>query len=120
MTEPSDSPRVSPRKKSLMPPGDLRRRLRREVHGLSPIVQVGKESVTPALVRQLEQALSDHELVKVKIGAECPDSRFEVAEQFAVQPGVSVVQIVGRMVAVYKRRAEKPRYEPEAAPPPAR
>jgi RNA-binding protein len=101
-----------------MPTGDLRRRLRSAVHALDPIVHVGKESVTPALLRQLEQALSDHELVKVKIGSECPDTRFEVAERLAAEPGVNVVQIIGRVVAVYKRHPHKPRYEGPAAPAP--
>ncbi len=114
-------PAVNPKKKSLMPSGDLRRRLRGLVHGLAPIVHIGKEGVTPALVRQLTQALSDHELVKTKIGSECPEDRFEVAERLAAEPGVRVVQILGRTVAVYKRHPQKPRYEgSRATPRPAR
>jgi RNA-binding protein len=97
-----------------MPSGDLRRRLRGVVHGLDPIVQIGKEGVTPALIKQLVKALSDHELVKVKIGTECPDSRFEVADRLGAEPGVKVVQILGRTVAVYKRHPHKPRYEGQA------
>lgn len=116
----SQVPAVSPRKKSLMPSGDLRRRLRSAVHGLDPIVQVGKEGVTPGLIKQLEQVLFDHELTKVKVSTECPDSRFEVAERIAAQPGVQVVQIIGRMVAVYKRHPDKPRYEGVAAKPRSR
>jgi RNA-binding protein len=103
-----------------MPSGDLRRRLRSAVHALDPIVQVGKEGVTPALIRQLEGALNDHELVKVKVSPECPDSRFDVAERIAAEPGVKVVQIIGRMVAVYKRHPHEPRYEGQAAPPRSR
>jgi RNA-binding protein len=107
----SDLPAVNPRKKSLMPASELRRRLRGVAHGLDPIVQVGKDGVTPGIIKQLARALTDHELVKVRIGTECPDSRFEVAERLAAEPGVNVVQILGRTVAVYKRHPEKPRYE---------
>jgi RNA-binding protein len=113
-------PATSPKKKSLMPSGDLRRRLRGLAHALAPILQVGKEGVTPAVVRQMTGALHDHELIKAKIGSECPASRFEVAEQLAGEPGVNVVQILGRVLVLYKRHPQEPRYEgPNAGKPPA-
>ena len=40
--------------------------LRGLAHGLKPLVFVGQKGVTPALVDALNQALSDHELIKVK------------------------------------------------------
>jgi RNA-binding protein len=110
-------PATSPKKKSLMPSGELRRRLRGSAHTLSAVVQVGKEGVTSALIRQLTVALFDHELIKVKIGSECPVSRFEVAERLAAEPGVNVVQILGRVVVLYKRHPETPTYEKSAKKP---
>ncbi|HET9551733.1 MAG TPA: YhbY family RNA-binding protein, partial [Anaeromyxobacteraceae bacterium] len=61
---------TNPKKRSLMPSGPLRKRLRAAGHHLSAIVQVGKEGVTEAVLRQLDQALADHELVKVRVGTE--------------------------------------------------
>ncbi|HEY2902573.1 MAG TPA: YhbY family RNA-binding protein [Polyangia bacterium] len=108
---------VSPKKKNLMPSSALRSKLRGAGHALSAIVQIGKDGTTAAVLKQLGQALRDHELVKVKIGSECPDSRFEVAEQIADQSGGNVAQILGRTVLVYKRDPEKSRFEPSPAPP---
>src|SRR5215203_5534599 len=104
-------PATNPKKKSLMPSGELRRRLRGAAHALAPIVQIGKEGVTPALLRQVTVALFDHELIKVKIGSECPQDRFEVAERLSGEPGVNVVQILGRVVILYKRHPDKPTFE---------
>jgi len=98
-----------------MPAGDLRRALRGHGHGMSPIVQIGKAGVTDALVKQLEQALADHELVKVKIGGECPADRFEVAARLESEPGVQLVQLVGRVLLLYKRHPHTPRYEGKRA-----
>jgi len=115
---------TSPRKRSLMPSGELRRRLRAHGHARKPLVQIGKGGVTAGVLAQVAQALFDHELVKVRIGTECPVDRFEVADQLAAQPGTQVVSLVGRVVLVYKRHPEKPRFEGkaarerEAAPPP--
>jgi RNA-binding protein len=106
---------TSSRKRALMPSGDLRRRLRAHGHALKPLVQIGKSGVTKGVLAQVAQALYDHELVKVRIGTECPADRFAVADELAEQPGTNVVQILGRVVLVYKRHPEKPRFEGKAA-----
>src|SRR5215471_13906875 len=102
---------VTPKKRSLMPAGKLRRDLRGHGHALRPLVQIGKSGATKAVLDQLVGALHDHELVKVKIATECPQDRFEVADAIAALPGVNVVQILGRTVLVYKRHPREPKYE---------
>jgi RNA-binding protein len=123
-------PATSPKKRSLMPSGKLRQSLRGHGHRLSAIVQVGKVGVTPGLLKQLEHALDDHELVKVKVFAEGPTDRFAVAERLAELPGVNIVQIVGGAILLYKRHPRVANFEgrralgdaapPAAAPAPAR
>jgi RNA-binding protein len=104
-----------------MPSSPLRKRLRAAGHHLSPVVQVGKEGVTEAVLRQIDQALLDHELVKVKVGTETPEDRFGSAEALlAGSEGAQLAQILGRTVLVYRRHPKKPRFEPlpvSAAPP---
>lgn len=80
---------------------------------MDPIVQVGKLGVTPSLLNQLTRAIADHELVKVKLGTECPDDRFTVAAEFAKMSGVNVSQILGRTILLYKKRAKNPKIEPD-------
>jgi RNA-binding protein len=106
----------SPRKKSLMPSGELRRRLRAAGHSLAPVVQIGKQGATAALDQQVARALLDHELIKVKLGRECPATRFELAEHFAAAPGVKVAQILGRTLLLYRRHPKQPRFERAANP----
>lgn len=102
----------NPRKRSLMPSSPLRRALRAAGHHLSPVVQVGKDGVTPAVVEQLVEALAVHELVKVKVGTESPEDRFEAAERLGQEAGAQIAQILGRTVLAYRRHPEKPRFEP--------
>jgi RNA-binding protein len=94
-----------------MPSTPLRRRLRGLGHVLDPVVQIGKQGVTASVVAQVTRALHDHELIKVKLGAECPATRFEVAESLGEGPGVKVAQILGRTVLLYKRNPKDPKYE---------
>jgi RNA-binding protein len=106
---------TSPRRRAVMPTGALRRKLRAHGHALKPLVQVGKNGVTKGVLAQVAQALHDHELVKVRVGTECPADRFAVADELAKQPGTQVVQILGLTVLTYKRHPKKPRFEGKAS-----
>ncbi len=110
---------TSPRKRALMPSTKLRKALRAAGHHLSPVVQVGKDGVSEAVLRQLDAQLAAHELVKVKIGTESPEDRFESAGRLGEAAGAQVAQILGRTVLVYRKNPEKPRYEPKAPAPAA-
>lgn len=107
---------TSPRKRALMPSTKLRKALRAAGHHLSPVVQVGKEGVSEAVLRQLDEQLTAHELVKVRIGTESPEDRFEAAGRLGEAAGAQVAQVLGRTVLVYRRHPEKPRFEPRPAP----
>ena len=102
---------LNPKKRALMPSTPLRRALRAAGHHLSPVVQVGKEGLTEAVLRQLDEALAAHELVKVKVGTESPADRFEAAERIGAEPDVQVAQVLGRTMLVYRRHPERPRFE---------
>ena len=105
---------TSPKKRSLMPSGKLRRSLRAHGHALSALVHVGKGGLSPAVIKQAEQTLADHELVKIKVDTDSPDDRIAVAEGLAARPGVNIVQIVGHIILIYKRHPQKPRFEGKA------
>jgi RNA-binding protein len=103
---------TNPKKRALMPSSPLRRTLRGAGHHLSPVVQIGKEGLTPAVLQQLSAALDAHELVKVRVGTESPEDRFEAAERMGQEAGAQIAQVLGRTVLVYRRHPEKPRFEP--------
>lgn len=103
---------TSPKKQSLMASGPLRRSLRAHGHALKMTVQIGKEGLSAPVRKQLAQALADHELVKVKLGSECPEDRFAVAAGIASEPETQIAQILGRTILAYKRRSEDPQFEP--------
>ena len=108
---------TSPKKRALMPSSKLRKALRAAGHHLSPVVQVGKDGVTDAVLRQLDEQLAAHELVKVRVGTESPEDRFEAADRLGAAVGAQVAQILGRTVLVYRKDPEKPKFEPAPAAP---
>jgi RNA-binding protein len=106
---------TNPKKRALMPSTKLRKALRAAGHHLDPVVQVGKDGVSDAVLSQLDAQLTAHELVKVRVGTESPEDRFEAADRLGAAAGAQIVQILGRTVLVYRRHPEKPKFEPKDA-----
>jgi RNA-binding protein len=88
--------------------GKQRRHLRALGHHLSAVVQVGHEGVTDAVVRQTEEQLEAHELIKIKISENAPDDREASAEALAGKCHAHLAQVLGRTALLYRRRKEKP------------
>lgn len=91
--------------------GKQRRHLRALGHHLRPLVQVGKEGVTPSLVEALKTAIVDHELVKVKLGENAEGERDALAEDLAAATRTHLIGLIGRTFLVYRRHAVKPTIE---------
>jgi RNA-binding protein len=88
--------------------GAAARTLRALAHSLQPVVHVGKHGVTPKLVAQLERALLDHELIKVKILPEAPEDRKDIGAALADATGAELAQLIGRVALLYKPHPKKP------------
>jgi RNA-binding protein len=86
-----------------------RAHLRSLANPLKPVLQVGKEGVTDASVRSLEEALNTRELVKVKVQETSPQAARVVGESLAERlPGVTVVASIGRTAILYRPDPDKP------------
>ena len=88
--------------------GKQRRYLRGLGHHLEAVVHVGHEGITEAVVREAQGQLEAHELIKVKIGENCPLDRHQAAEELASRCNAHLAQVLGRTALLYRRRKEKP------------
>jgi RNA-binding protein len=91
--------------------GKQRHHLRALAHHLDPVVQLGHEGLTEGVTAQVEAALKAHELIKVRLGTECPDEREDVAAALAEATKCEVAQTIGRVIVLYRRRPKKPKVE---------
>ena len=89
--------------------GAALRKLRALGHHLDPIVMVGKEGVTNAVVGAVNGALLAHELVKVRVQTEAPVDRHEAGAELASRTGATLAQVLGRTLLLYKRHPKKPK-----------
>ena len=89
--------------------GQQRRHLRGLGHHLDPVVQVGNQGITDNLVAAVDQALLDHELIKIRVGEHAPEDRKTVAKALAERTGSEEVQVLGRTILLYRAHPEKPK-----------
>jgi RNA-binding protein len=90
--------------------GKQKRFLRGIGHSLNPVIFVGKGELSDSLIRETDEALASHELIKVKILESCLLDRTEVSKGLAEACFAEVAQVLGRTVLLY-RRAKEPKIE---------
>jgi RNA-binding protein len=81
--------------------------LRTIAHSLSPVVTLAQKGLTENVSRELERALNEHELIKVKIFAADRDARREITQEILESTSAELIQSIGNVAVLY-RAAEKP------------
>lgn len=76
-------------------------------HKLQPVVTVAERGRTEGVSNELERALEDHELIKVKLQIADPGERRALAAELCEAHRAELVQAVGKVVLLY-RAAKKP------------
>lgn len=83
------------------------RQLRAIAHKLKPVVTIAGNGLSEGVVSELERALNDHELIKIKLAVGSREARSQVADEICDQLRAEVVQRIGNILVIL-RRAEKP------------
>ena len=91
--------------------GKQRRALRALGHHLKPVVQVGQDDLTEGVYKAVDEQLTAHELIKVKVGEGASTGRHDVGEALAQHTRSELVQVLGRTLLLYRRHPEKPKIE---------
>lgn len=76
-----------------------------------PVVMIGKEGVTPAVVQAAREAIKKRELIKVRVLQNAEEEPEEAIEMLAERADVNLVQVIGRNGLLFKRNFEKPKIE---------
>ena len=80
--------------------------LKARAHALEPAVYVGKAGVQDSVVREVDRALTAHELIKLKVDAD-REERESIAGILADRTGATVVQRVGKVVVLWRPRPQE-------------
>lgn len=77
--------------------------LRAEANKIEALFQVGKGGISDALIKQVEDALTARELIKVKVLLNTsPESPKEIAHKIAKLTSSEVVDVIGGSMIFYR------------------
>lgn len=76
-------------------------------HTRQPVVMIGNQGLTAAVLKEIDQALSAHELIKIKAASNEPDTRRAWLAEICSVTGAASVQQIGKVLVIY-RAAAKP------------
>lgn len=79
--------------------GSQRTYLRGLAHSLKPVIQIGKNGLTPELIQAIREALQAHELIKIKF-IEFKEERKSLSKTIETETGAELVGLIGH-VAIY-------------------
>ena len=81
--------------------------LRGLAHHLKPAAMIGQQGLTANLLQAVDQGLTSHELLKIKMQATATVDRQAAAEELAGKCHAILVQIIGKTIILYRPNPKK-------------
>ena len=84
-----------------------RKTLRAEAHHLEPVVHVGNDGLTVAVVKEADGALNAHGLIKIRVFSDDRTAREELLTTLADRLDAAPVQHIGKLLVLWRPVPEK-------------
>ena len=82
-----------------------RRQIKGLAHELEPLIQIGMQGVTDGVMKNIDSALKNHELIKIKF-LEHKDEKEELVRKIVEQIGSELIDIIGNIAILYKQNPD--------------
>lgn len=86
---------------------------RADAHHLSPVVMIGGEGLTPAVVKETDAALNAHGLIKVRVFSDERSTRETMFATLSDQLNAAPIQHIGKLLVLWRPMPEKEKVERE-------
>jgi RNA-binding protein len=84
-----------------------RKSLKAKAHHLNPVVTIGSKGLTDAVIKEIDGALTAHELIKAKDYASERSERQALAEYACLKTNAELVSVIGKTLILYRKKKEK-------------
>ena len=85
-----------------------KKHLRTLSHDLRPVVMVGQQGLTDAVLAELELTMTNHELLKVKVRANGRKEKQQIVSKILKFSQAVLVQVIGGVLVIYRPFEENP------------
>ena len=79
-----------------------RRALRADAHLLDPVVMIGGDGLSPAVLKEADSALNAHGLIKVRVLGDDRAARDAMYAQLCVQLSCAPIQHIGKLLVLWR------------------
>jgi len=76
-------------------------------HSLKPVVLLGNNGLTEAVVAEIDFALNHHELIKIKIPTDDRETKALIVEAICRETNSTNVQVIGKTLVIFRQTEEK-------------
>jgi RNA-binding protein len=76
-------------------------------HPLKPVIQLGNNGLTEGVLAEIENAISHHELIKVKVPTDDRDEKQLIMEAIIRETGAVKLQVIGHTLVMFRQSEEK-------------
>ncbi len=84
----------------------FKKTLRARAHGLKPVVLVGNNGLSPAVIAEAEQALIAHELIKVRLHEGDRKAIRQASALLCQHLEAELIQSIGKVVVLYRQQPD--------------
>lgn len=81
--------------------------LKAQAHALKPVVIVGQNGLTDAVIREADIALKAHELIKIRVRNDDRDERISFAQTFCERLNAHLVAHSGKLIILWRKNEDK-------------
>jgi len=82
-----------------------RQKLKGRAHELEPVVVVGGDGLSAAVISEIDRSLKSHELIKVRVNAD-RSGRDAMLKEICAKTGAQPVQHIGKILVLYRENPE--------------
>lgn len=79
-----------------------RKSLKAEAHGLNPVVMIGGDGLTPAVIKEAKSAIHHHGLIKIRVLGDDREERVAIYEALCDQLDAAPVQHIGKLLVLWR------------------
>jgi len=76
-------------------------------HPLKPVVMLGNNGLTEAVIAEIDYSLNHHELIKVKIPTDDRETKGLIVDAICRETNATKVQLIGKTLVIYRQSEEK-------------
>ena len=81
---------------------DQKKRFRKLAHHLKPVVLVSENGLSEGVMNELDRALEDHELIKIRVNTMDREDEVAIINEICAQCGAELAQVIGKMAVLYR------------------